>query len=447
MKFFRIIFLFFIFISHQASAGLVISSWRENALLTDDGKMSEILIRGQVRDIPSNQAISSFGINFGQNENIKIKRVISDDNPKISSKEANYSFVSNILNIKLPQGKKNGEMVSIYFSYDQKYPIINQFLRQEAIYVPSMAVGARTKVVLNFSNYLESATFNPNVSKNGNSFVYSGVVPKNGVQEIIKLTPAQSNWNVAIKGEISASQSLGKVIAKVPVMFQSAHQKVSNYNITTSSLPLEENMDGDSKSFIFDTTAREILIDSTAQITTGVGSRGEIKRNPADYLSVTDEDKILLTPILQKIQNYSGYGNIPLYAKIGNFVNKFIKYDISYTGKLPSIKSVMQNRIGVCTEYAQLFTALARLAGIPAIAVDGIACGEYGQCQGHSWNMIYYNNQWLEVDPTWDLMSGIVSSSHIYISDFGKSGIEVKYLGYTDKNITSKVEAQMSLVK
>ncbi|MES2677866.1 MAG: transglutaminase domain-containing protein [Pseudomonadota bacterium] len=80
------------------------------------------------------------------------------------------------------------------------------------------------------------------------------------------------------------------------------------------------------------------------------------------------------------------------------------------------------------TKYARLFTALTRLAEIFTITVEGIACGEYDHCQGHSWNMIYYNNQWLEVDPIWDLMSGIVSSSHVYMSD-------------------AQIDMQMSLVK
>jgi hypothetical protein len=43
--------------------------------------------------------------------------------------------------------------------------------------------------------------------------------------------------------------------------------------------------------------------------------------------------------------------------------------------------------------------------------------------------MIYYNNQWLEVDPTWNLMSGIVSSSHVYFSNEDQSSVGTQYPG------------------
>ena len=76
--------------------------------------------------------------------------------------------------------------------------------------------------------------------------------------------------------------------------------------------------------------------------------------------------------------------------------------------------------------------------------LDGGACGEYDECQGHSWNMIYYGGQWIEVDPTWNLMSGIVSSSHVYFNDYGKGEIGVEY---QDNGAVVKVKMDLEMEK
>ena len=73
--------------------------------------------------------------------------------------------------------------------------------------------------------------------------------------------------------------------------------------------------------------------------------------------------------------------------------------------------------------------------------IDGAACGEYDQCRGHSWNMIFVDGKWIEVDPTWNLMSGIVSSSHIYFNDQGKGETILQY--YNDMTIDSSTEIEM----
>jgi transglutaminase-like putative cysteine protease len=98
------------------------------------------------------------------------------------------------------------------------------------------------------------------------------------------------------------------------------------------------------------------------------------------------------------------------------------------------------NRLGVCTEYARLYDGLARLAGIPSFVIDGAACDEKEKCQGHSWNMIFYGGRWIEVDPTWNLMSGAVSSSHVYINDNGQGEVEIKY-----RSDAGKVNIEMGI--
>lgn len=440
MKLKKILFVVFALLPITANAKVTISSWQENSQITKSGKVTEIVIQGSATEIPNGMAMSSFSLSFDPKQNIRIEKVIDD--PKLSSynKSSNYSFRNNVLNVKFQKGKGNGEKILLYLYYTEYYDKVSEFLRQEVIYVPAFAAGAHAIVTFNFPGYFESATFNPNVTKSGNSFVYSNIVPQEGVQEIIKLTPAKSVWDVAVRTTITSEKPLGKINVRIPQFFQSEHQKVENNNIVSTVNPLEKRDDNGAKIFNFDINTNQIVVSNQAKITTGVSERKPITRNAASHIQSSAEETQLLSGILQQIKNDPQYSRLPLYAKIGNFVHEYLKYDASYLGKLPKLSDIVQNRVGVCTEYAKLFDALARLAGIPSVIIDGGACGEYYECQGHSWNLIYVNGKWIEVDPTWNLMSGIVSSSHVYFNDDGQGKAGVQYF---DKSLNPKIKVDL----
>jgi transglutaminase/protease-like cytokinesis protein 3 len=60
---------------------------------------------------------------------------------------------------------------------------------------------------------------------------------------------------------------------------------------------------------------------------------------------------------------------------------------------------------------------------------NGYAFGEYDKFDSHAWNMIYVDGNWIYVDPTWNLSSGVVSSSHIYIKDNRKEELLLQFKG------------------
>ena len=71
-----------------------------------------------------------------------------------------------------------------------------------------------------------------------------------------------------------------------------------------------------------------------------------------------------------------------------------------------SIVELIDNGYGDCTEYTQLLLALLNNAKIPARKVEGyIYLGDDEQrFGGHEWVEVLIDNQWLGVDPTWNLM-------------------------------------------
>ena len=63
--------------------------------------------------------------------------------------------------------------------------------------------------------------------------------------------------------------------------------------------------------------------------------------------------------------------------------------------------------------------------------------------------MIYLNGRWVDVDATWDLMSGVVSSSHVYFNESGKGDVAVQYFSNREslESVRSKMDFEMKLVE
>ena len=76
---------------------------------------------------------------------------------------------------------------------------------------------------------------------------------------------------------------------------------------------------------------------------------------------------------------------------------------------------------GDCTEYAQLFVALARAVDIPAREVSGwVYLGDKAQrFGGHAWAEVVIDGRWISADPMWNLMP--VTGTHLRMGD-GETG-------------------------
>jgi len=425
MKLIRIFFVILL-LPLSARAEFAISNWNEFIQLTNDGKKSMLTIKGQVKGLAQNQAMSAFSIGFAPEQKITVLKVLLDE------KVTKFEFHEGALKVYFPDSRANGQMANIKIIFEEKYESVNRYLRQELIYIPGFAVGAVGSVIINFSGY-DLTTYNSMAVRNGSSLTYTIIVPKDGVKEVVKFTPNQGEWGVAVKTKISAEKNLGEFSLKAPSYFYSNRQKVVDYKHDFSLVPVVTDRKGSDINYTFRVPAQEFKMTTEAKVFTGAAYRQYATRNMIGYSKISQEDLTLVTPLLQQAKSDRKYAGMPLYAAIGAFVHDYLKYDKSYIGKLPSLGEIVQNKVGVCTEFAKLYSAMVRAAGIPSIIVDGGACGEYDQCQGHSWNMIFYDNRWIEVDPTWNLMSGIVSSSHVYVSESGEGAVQIKYQGDAGK--------------
>ena len=427
-RFLYIMFLFFVVFINIAKADMQFLEWQENASVSQTQKISNYKLLFKITNLPANYFISSFSIvnNLGSDFKLDFYNILVD------GKVAKYSYQNNALEIFFPQGKKNNEQVLIQYSAKHKYLKFNKYLHQSQIYIPQFASGAKAKVMINFAPDFRLISMHNNAILKENQLIYQVVVPEEGVQEIVKFTNKKVAWDVSISNTINTNNATGSLKIIVPYVFYGGAQEVHDQVITANLLP--ENHLTTKENNVFDFALKNFITDITitnkANIITGENYYLKPIFDMQQYLNNSPGELDLLMPIVEKIKIDPKYQNLPLYAKIGKFVHSYLQYDVSYFGQLLSVPQILSTKKGVCAEFATLYNALARAAGIPSAVVYGYAYGEYNKFESHAWNMVYVNNTWFYVDPTWNLLNGAVSSSHIYVQDNRNDDIKIEYKGF-----------------
>lgn len=101
-------------------------------------------------------------------------------------------------------------------------------------------------------------------------------------------------------------------------------------------------------------------------------------------------------------------------AKLLDITNAKLRY--SEDRPAGSVLRALEQGRGECTDFADLFTTLARAVGLPARTVIGLAYRD-GSDPGfmfHAWNEVFADNRWQSVDPTWNQMR--VDATHIQLT-------------------------------
>ncbi|MCD8378097.1 MAG: hypothetical protein LUB59_04835 [Candidatus Gastranaerophilales bacterium] len=91
---------------------------------------------------------------------------------------------------------------------------------------------------------------------------------------------------------------------------------------------------------------------------------------------------------------YDGMDEFEAIEILNNYVCDLMEYDLDYEAKYLSI---FETHKGTCGDYALLFKALARGAGIEAYSIDS-------QTEEHSWNSVVIDGTEYEIDTCWNDM-------------------------------------------
>lgn len=78
------------------------------------------------------------------------------------------------------------------------------------------------------------------------------------------------------------------------------------------------------------------------------------------------------------------------------------EYDYDYHAFIQyfDVRQTLRTHKGVCYDFSNLFAALCRSHNIPCYVVDGTS---YKTAAQHTWNRVYYNNSWWDMDVTNDI--------------------------------------------
>ena len=86
---------------------------------------------------------------------------------------------------------------------------------------------------------------------------------------------------------------------------------------------------------------------------------------------------------------------------IYSWIIQNFEYDYDYYAFIQyfNVRRTLHTRKGVCYDFSNLFAALCRSQNIPCYVVDGTS---YETAAQHTWNRVYYNNSWWDLDVTND---------------------------------------------
>ena len=82
-----------------------------------------------------------------------------------------------------------------------------------------------------------------------------------------------------------------------------------------------------------------------------------------------------------------------------------LEYDYDYHAFIQyfNVRRTLHTRKGVCYDFSNLFAALCRSQNIPCYVVDGIPFDR--STEDHTWNRVYYDGCWWDLDVTNDITS------------------------------------------
>ena len=78
-------------------------------------------------------------------------------------------------------------------------------------------------------------------------------------------------------------------------------------------------------------------------------------------------------------------------------------------------------KAGVCHDFANIFATMCRAQGIPCNTLDN---------RGHTWNLVYVNNSWVEVDMTYDITNDVNGED---TTKWDTADTPYSYRGYADE--------------
>lgn len=131
--------------------------------------------------------------------------------------------------------------------------------------------------------------------------------------------------------------------------------------------------------------------------------------------------------------------NVTLYV-----VNN-LEYDYDGTyASLPIAESILKYKMGVCAHYAYLESQLLNKLGIFSLDIGGYTDLNDRSNSTHAWVIVYINNKWYGIDPTWidepkKIFKNISKNNLYYMIDLSKKSNTFSIEHYPNLTLYNKI--------
>lgn len=441
MKKIALIFLFIIF-SFNSFAKLNITNFNEEIEFTDFGRIVNVKIKAKVELESRNYYYKGWDYIFDSKQKIEVSEA------KVIGKNFKTSFGNNTLKFEFEKAF-NGDNLEFVFKYLEFEDDIPEYIRQEYVAIPAFAKGANGELKIKIPDNYVVYSLNPDFKQNYKTYVWNGKILENGFSEYFYLTLTNATWQAEVLTNIIGKDKISKIDIEMPTYFKNGNNLITNYQVKTnydeSFVKIKED-DGYTKINLNKINGSIIQVKLSATLQNDLSSKVWVRLIPSNYLEIDRNLSLDLGNVVYDIARNNP--NEPLHIAIAKFVHKHIKYTDSYFGKELTTREIFNAAKGVCVHYAQLYNDLLRTAGIPSIIVSGMSYDiEHKKFESHAWNLVYANGEWLSIDPTWGLYSGIVPISHIFFYLGEKEVINYTVYNANVADFSTEVKRYIKFIK
>ena len=405
------------YIPKENESGLIITKYTQKIILIKNGQKIKHKIK--LKQVNLKNGIISHKWSFSINSNAKIiiKKV------KLNGK---YEFNSNTFSFEFDL--ENEESIKISFTYFEIRENLLEYYRQLRVNIPNFFYGSVCHVIIKIPLFFKIISQVNNLfieDLQDNIFLFDGIIPKEGITEIFKLSIQKGKWKGKILQHFYLKRDIFPLIIYSNKFFQCGFYKFLKYDISTSNIDNEKIIE-DEKFFKFYFQDDQIL---EGNFTFKTIFENDIEGN---YFVNNIENKI------KKFENEEEYNffkelsekiisqnkiNIPNYVKLGKWVNSFLKYNPLLTNKKISLEEIIKIKEGVGEHFTQLYNMLLNSIGISSIFVNGLShnCDNKlieinSKFINHAWTLSKINNKWIPLDCTFGFFDGKLPISHIFLN-------------------------------
>jgi len=428
----------------EASPSLYVEETTVVVNILENGKNEEHELKLTTKNLQDNSYYQEYSFSLGALDeqtlelisNSCYKTLLSGVNSTQNS-ECTSSFDKEKISITYNFKLYNNEYIIINYKYKIIKTSKEILYKQEAVSIPQMYSGGKCnyKFILP-DGYINLGLVNNSFTKESDKiYSYINDCPNNSINEVIRFSPPESLWkaDVGLSLEFSAPIT-GETIFKFLRYYIGGKNTNKSYILVSNdNNPLEPTIEDEIlfNAKVSGSNTKSFGINLHTNFSNQLSKNFSVYTTEDFYKINENIDDVIRQKAQEIINNQtSEYKDYPNYYKIGKFVNSYMEYDLSYSGKNLTALEIYNSKRGVCEHYTILYNAMLNSIGIKTLTVVGWAFSKNETSAnedtiGHAWTVALIDGKWKELDSTWGLFEGI-PAGHI-LKGFNKERYSYSY--------------------